>query len=117
MKRKRTLVNQSAIAAVLLASALLVCMSPGARADKKTDAHDQFGRAVQMRTQLEGYLPKDRSLDDYKRTIAAYRKVYAIWTAAVEVTPSLMAEAELYEEMGKQFDEKISSRQSTRTAF
>ena len=106
MKRKRTLVNQSAIAAILLASALLVCMAPGARADKKTDAHDQFGRAVQMRTQLEGYLPKDRSLDDYKRTIAAYRKVYLIWTAAVEVTPSLMAQAELYEEMGKQFDEK-----------
>jgi N-acetylmuramoyl-L-alanine amidase len=104
MKRKRTLENKSAIAAILIASAVLVCLAPAVRADKKTDAHEQFGRAVQMRTQLEGYLPKDRSLDDYKRTIEAYHKVYFIWTAAVEVTPSLMAQAELYEEMGKQFD-------------
>ena len=59
-----------------------------------------------MRTTLEGYLEKDRSLADYKQTIAAYHKVYLISVTAVEVTPSLVAEAELYEEMGRLFDAK-----------
>ncbi|HTS13249.1 MAG TPA: N-acetylmuramoyl-L-alanine amidase [Candidatus Limnocylindrales bacterium] len=56
---------------------------------------------------LEGYLPRDRSLDDYRQTIAAYHKVYLISTQAVEVTPSLIAEAELYREMGQQYDPKF----------
>jgi len=77
-----------------------------ARPDKKTDARAQFEKAVSMRTQLEGYLPKDRSLGDYKQTVAAYHKVYLISTQAEEVTPSLVAEGELYEEMGKQYDAK-----------
>jgi N-acetylmuramoyl-L-alanine amidase len=106
MKRARTRQTQPAIAAVLFISLLVVSLAPSSRADQKADAHDQFERAVQMRTQLEGYLPKDRALDDYKRTIAAYHKVYLMSAQAVEVTPSLMAEAELYEEMGKQFDQK-----------
>lgn len=59
-----------------------------------------------MRTQLEGYLPRDRSLANYRDTIAAYHKVYLISPQAEEVTPSLIAEAELYREMGKQFDRK-----------
>ncbi|HKS82861.1 MAG TPA: N-acetylmuramoyl-L-alanine amidase [Candidatus Acidoferrales bacterium] len=106
MTRARTRQIQPAIFAFLLAGSLFVCLAAATRADQRADAHDQFERAVQMRTQLEGYLPKDRALDDYKRTIAAYHKVYLISAQAVEVTPSLMAEAELYEEMGKQFDAK-----------
>jgi len=59
-----------------------------------------------MRTSLEGLLEKDRSPADYKQTIAAYHKVYLISVSAIEVTPSLIAEAELYEEMGRLFDSK-----------
>jgi N-acetylmuramoyl-L-alanine amidase len=77
-----------------------------ARGDKKSQAREQFERAVAMRTQLEGYLPKDRSLANYKQTVAAYHKVYLISAQAEEVTPALIAQAELYEEMGKQFDPK-----------
>lgn len=59
-----------------------------------------------MRTMLEGYLEKDRSLAEYRQTISAYHKVYLISTQAVEVTPSLIAEGELYQEMGRLFDPK-----------
>jgi len=59
-----------------------------------------------MRTTLEGLLEKDRSLADYKQTIAAYHRVYLISVTADEVTPSLVAEAELYEEMGRLYDPK-----------
>jgi N-acetylmuramoyl-L-alanine amidase len=88
------------------AAALVVCLAPLSRADRKSDAREQFERAVKMRTTLEGLLEKDRSLGDYKQTLAAYHKVYLISVKADEVTPSLVAEAELYEEMGRLFDPK-----------
>jgi N-acetylmuramoyl-L-alanine amidase len=75
-------------------------------ADKDSDPRYAFERAVRMRTQLEGYLPRDRSLANYKDTIAAYHKVYLLDPQAEEVTASLIAEAELYREMGRQFDPK-----------
>ena len=93
-------------AIVCAAMAMAVLPSAGARADKRSDARAQFERAVSMRTQLEGYLPKDRSLADYKQTVTSYHKVYLISTQAEEVTPAMIAEGELYEEMGKQFDPK-----------
>jgi len=91
---------------LLIAIAVSLCPVPSALADSKSEARDQFERAVKMRTMLEGYLPRDRALADYKQTIAAYHKVYVISTQAEEVTPSLIAEAELYREMGRQFDAK-----------
>jgi N-acetylmuramoyl-L-alanine amidase len=91
---------------VLIVTALVVCLGVPAFADKKSEARDQFERAVKMRTMLEGYLPRDRALDDYKQTIAAYQKVYLLSIQADEVTPSLIAEAELYREMGRLFDPK-----------
>ena len=92
--------------ASLVALLLAACFAAPVRADKKSQAKEQFERAVAMHTQLEGYLPRDRSLSDYKQTIAAYRKVYLISAQAEEVTPALIAESGLYQEMGKQFDQK-----------
>jgi N-acetylmuramoyl-L-alanine amidase len=106
MKRNSPVGIQPAMQAVLFVLTLLVCLAPASRADKRADARQQFDHAVQMRTQLEGYLPRDRSLDDYKRTIAAYKKVYLISSQSPEVTPSLISEAQLYIEMGNQFDPK-----------
>ncbi|HKN62533.1 MAG TPA: AMIN domain-containing protein, partial [Candidatus Acidoferrales bacterium] len=91
---------------LLIAIALSLCPVSSALADAKSEARDQFERAVKMRTMLEGYLPRDRALADYKQTIAAYHKVYVISAQTDEVTPSLIAEAELYREMGRQFDAK-----------
>ncbi len=97
---------RKAVSAIFVAALLLVCLAPSSHADRKTAARDQFERAVRMRTMLEGYLEKDRSLAEYKQTIAAFHKVYLITTQAEEVTQSLIAEAELYGEMGKLFDQK-----------
>jgi N-acetylmuramoyl-L-alanine amidase len=91
---------------LLLALALAVPVCLPARTDPKMDARQQFERAVRMRTTLEGTPQKERSLVDYRATVSAYHKVYLISAQAEEVTPSLIAEAELYEEMGRLFDAK-----------
>jgi N-acetylmuramoyl-L-alanine amidase len=91
-----------------MAAVLALCLAPGARADRRTEARDQFTRAVKMRTILEGYLEKDRPLSDYRRTVAAFHRVYLISTQADEVTPSLIAEAELYRKMGRLFSPKYT---------
>ena len=93
-------------AGVALAAALALCLALPIRADDRSQARDQFARAVRMRTMLEGYLVKDRSLSAYQQTVAAYHKVYLISVRAEEVTPALVAEAELYEEMGRLYDPK-----------
>ena len=93
---------------VALALALITwAFAAGAvRADKRMEARDQFARAVRMRTTLEANPMQQRSLADYRSTIAAFHKVYLISVSVEEVGPSLMAEAELYEQMGRQFDPK-----------
>ena len=91
---------------LLLALALAVPLFASARTDHKMDAREQFERAVRMRTTLEGTPQKERSFVDYRATVSAYHKVYLISAQAEEVTPSLIAEAELYEEMGRLFDPK-----------
>jgi N-acetylmuramoyl-L-alanine amidase len=94
------------LGAAAIAALFAVCFAPPVRAGRKSEARDQFERAVKMRTVLEGYLEKDRSLSDYRQTVAAFHKIYFISTQVVEVTPSLVAEGELYEEMGRLFDPK-----------
>ncbi|HEY6444117.1 MAG TPA: N-acetylmuramoyl-L-alanine amidase [Candidatus Acidoferrales bacterium] len=93
-------------AGAALAIALAICLVLPARADDRSQASDQFARAVRLRTMLEGYLAKDRSLSAYQQTVAAYHKVYLISFRADEATPALVAEAELYEEMGRLYDPK-----------
>ncbi len=53
---------------------------------------------------LEGYLEKDRSRSDYVQTVAAFHKVYLITPDAENATSALIAEAELYTEMGRLYD-------------
>lgn len=90
----------------LLGFVLAMMLAPASRADLRADARTQFERAVKMRTTLEGYLERDRSLDDYRRTVVAYRSVYLITPETEEAPPALVAEAELYEEMGRLYDRK-----------
>lgn len=92
--------------AIALAFAVLVCGVSPARADRKNEARDQFERAVRLRTILEGSPQKDRKVADYKQVIISFHRVYLITPSAEEVTPALIAEAELYEEMGRAFDAK-----------
>ena len=90
----------------LLATAALLSLVAPAYADRKYEAREQFARAVRMRTALEERPEKERTLAAYKQTVAAYQKVYLISVQAEEVTPALIAEAELYRQMGRRFDEK-----------
>lgn len=99
---KRALPTIAGIALLLLLSASSLAANP----DKAEDARQQFAVAVRMRTMLEGYLEKDRSASDYKKTIDAYQKVYDISFESEEAPAALMAEAELYEEMGRLYDQK-----------
>jgi N-acetylmuramoyl-L-alanine amidase len=89
-----------------IALMLSLCLSLRVRADEMSEARDQFARAVTMRTMLEGLLEKDRSLADYRKTVAAYHKVYLITPDSEDCTAALMAEGELYEEMGRLYDAK-----------
>jgi N-acetylmuramoyl-L-alanine amidase len=86
--------------------ALLLSLAGPSYADRKSEARAQFERAVRMRTGLEERPERERTLALYKQTIAAYQKVYLITPQAEEVTPALIAEAELYQQMAQQFDEK-----------
>jgi N-acetylmuramoyl-L-alanine amidase len=97
---------RSTIAALVAVVSLVVCLPVPANADRRSDAREQFENAIKMRTMLEGLLPKDRNVSDYRQTIAAFQKVYLTSTQASEVTPSLIAEAELYREMGRLYDKK-----------
>ncbi|MGA7916509.1 MAG: N-acetylmuramoyl-L-alanine amidase [Candidatus Acidiferrales bacterium] len=89
-----------------LALAVALAAPAGAGVNKKMQARDQFEHAVKLRTTLEGTPDNQRSLIDYRQALTAYHKVYLITPQAEEVTPSLIAEAELYDEMGRLFDEK-----------
>src|SRR5215472_4967665 len=110
MTRAATARNHNSIRALFLLAGLtafaLASFAARTAADKDSDPRYVFERAVRTRTQLEGYLPRDRSLANYKDTIAAYHKVYLLDPQAEEVTASLIAEAELYSEMGRQFEPK-----------
>lgn len=106
MKRANSVRPHSAAEIFLLILCFSLTLAVPARADKKSDAREQFMRAVKLRTALEGQPQKDRTLSDYKQAINSYHKVYLISPQAEEVTPSLIAEAELYGEMGRLYDPK-----------
>src|ERR1700729_3604928 len=90
----------------LLATAVIVSLGATPHTDRKADAREQFERAVKIRTALEERPERERTLAAYKQAIAAYHKVYLISTQSQEVTPSLIAEGEMYQQMARQFDEK-----------
>ena len=96
--------------------ALIVCgimlISYGGRgsASAQTDAaahraaaHAQFLRAETLRMALDEKPVRSRSLTDYRDLIAAYRKVYILTPHAAEVPDALNHVAELYRDMGQQF--------------
>jgi N-acetylmuramoyl-L-alanine amidase len=86
---------------------LLLSLVPAAQSQqKKAAARAQFERAEKMRAGLEGRPQEERTLKGYQSLVEAYRRVYLTTPQAPEVTPALVAVAELYHEMGRQFDPK-----------
>lgn len=91
----------------ILASLLFLSLfSAGAFAQKKAAARAQYEKAEKQRTALEGKPQKERKLKEYTQLVAAYRRVYHLSPQSAEVTTSLQAVGELYQEMGRLFDAK-----------
>jgi len=91
----------------ILASVILFSLfSPVAFAQKRAAARAQYEKAEKQRTALEGKPQKERTLKEYSQLVAAYRRVYLLSPQAAEVTTSLQAVGELYQEMGRLFDAK-----------
>ncbi len=91
----------------ILASLLFLSLfSVGAFAQKRAAARTQYEKAEKQRTALEGKPQKERTLKEYSQLVAAYRRVYHLSPQAAEVTTSLQAVGELYQEMGRLFDAK-----------
>ncbi|MBI3483888.1 MAG: N-acetylmuramoyl-L-alanine amidase, partial [Acidobacteria bacterium] len=90
-----------------MASLLFLSLfSIGAFAQKKAAARAQYEKAEKQRTALEGKPQKERTLKEYTQLVAAYRRVYHLSPQSPEVTTSLQAVGEMYQEMGRLFDEK-----------
>jgi len=91
---------------------LLLCATLGgvlpARADETSErraaVQGQFARAEGLRQALEAKPERERSLQEYTAAAAAYRRVYLITPRAPEVPAAIKQAADLYNEMGQQFD-------------
>ena len=73
---------------------------------KKAAARTQFAKAEKDRRALEGSAQSDRTLKEYERVIASYRHVVSVAPNTGEAPSALVAVAELYQQMGRQFDDK-----------
>ncbi|MGB6877809.1 MAG: N-acetylmuramoyl-L-alanine amidase [Candidatus Acidiferrales bacterium] len=94
------------LALMLAAPAAFLC-APAAKAQgsASAQAEAQYQKAEQMREALEAEPQNSRSLEDYKKLVASYRRVYLLSASAGAVTPALMEVAQLYHDMGDQFDQ------------
>jgi N-acetylmuramoyl-L-alanine amidase len=73
-------------------------------------ADEQFSSATQLQQALEARPVAERTRRDYERVITAYQRVYAEAPTAPKADPSVMAAAELLEEMGRQFKDEVILR-------
>ena len=95
---------------LFLAAALFLCLIPAARAKtnarKLAAAKAQFERAERQRATLQAKPQEERTADEYFQLITTYRRVYLVTARAAESQSAYAAIAELYREMGRQFDAK-----------
>jgi N-acetylmuramoyl-L-alanine amidase len=105
--------TRSLVVAAFAALALAGPATAARRSGQVTDAtsrgelaHAAYERASALSEALEEKPASDRTLREYERVVAAYRRVYFITPQAVEATPALVAIGKLDEEMGRQFGAK-----------
>ncbi|MGB6358996.1 MAG: hypothetical protein WBF30_09475, partial [Candidatus Acidiferrales bacterium] len=91
---------------LMLAAPVAFFCAPAAKAQGSSaaSAETQYQKAEQMRQAFEAQPQNSRSLEDYKKLVVAYRRVYLLSSSAGAVTPALMEVAQLYHDMGGQFD-------------
>ena len=91
--------------------ALLLPVAAHARVHKSgTWADSQFAAAQEMQNTLEGRPLEDRTRHDYERVISAYRRVYLEAPSSGRADPSVVAAAQMTEEMGRRFNDPDTLR-------
>jgi len=109
MKQRRLQFMRLALLAVLAAGWMGFSLQPAeaqSQAQRKKTAAAQFERAERMRTALNGKPARQRTAREYLQLVNTFRRVYLITPHAAEVPAALLAVAETYQEMGRQFDPK-----------
>jgi N-acetylmuramoyl-L-alanine amidase len=90
---------------------LLPAMAAHARVHRSgTWADSQFAAAERMQEALEGRPIESRTRLDYERVINAYRRVYLGAPTSGRADPSVVAAAQMTEEMGRRFNDPDSLR-------
>ena len=96
---------QSALRQIAAVFALLVAVMPAHARKSGTWADAQFDAAQQSQETLEGRPLETRTRHDYERVINAYRRVYMEAPTSVRADPSVVAAAQMTEEMGRRFND------------
>jgi N-acetylmuramoyl-L-alanine amidase len=107
------MMRPSKLAAALLASALLVVLTPASQAkrtvaQKKQIARTQFEEAERLREALNGKPERSRTKRDFQRVMDAYRKVYYVAPTSNRADASALAVADLMVDYGRRFDDEKS---------
>ena len=98
----------------MLFTAALLALAPAPASAKKTVAQkkqiarSQFDDAERLREALNGKPEKQRTKNDYKRVIDAYRRVYYVAPTSNRADESAMAVGDLLLEFGRRFDDRKS---------
>jgi N-acetylmuramoyl-L-alanine amidase len=91
--------------------ALLLPALAGARVHRSGAwADSQFASAQHMQEALEGQPIDKRTRVDYERVINAYRRIYLGAPTSGRADPSVVAAAQMTEEMGRRFDDSDALR-------
>ena len=89
-----------------LVAFLLPAIAAHARAHKSGSwADSQFAAAEHLQEALEGRPTGERTRRDYERVINAYRRVYLGAPSSGRADPSVVAAAQMTEEMGRRFSD------------
>ncbi|HVB07343.1 MAG TPA: N-acetylmuramoyl-L-alanine amidase [Candidatus Acidoferrales bacterium] len=92
------------VAPVALFCVLFSAPSARAQASIHAQAKTQYAKAQRMRESLDAEPKDSRTLAEYKKVVAAYRRVYLLTASAPETTLALEAVAQLYNDMGDDFN-------------
>jgi len=91
--------------AFLLASLVAFPTDSFASRHNQAQARADYDRAMRLRAALESGPEDSRKKPDYEKAIAAYRAVYRSAPTYSKAPLAVEAEAELYQEMGRQFSD------------
>ncbi|MGH9785018.1 MAG: AMIN domain-containing protein, partial [Terriglobia bacterium] len=113
--RRQSRVTAPMTSGVLLALVALACLvAPAAQAqraarsaaEKRRLAEAHYHQALEVRKAFDEMPFEDRVARDYQKVIQAFRRVYWTTPAYANNTLSLLAVGELYEEMGRRWENR-----------